>query len=561
MAITVVDSGTTSNVNTAGNTAVAVNFTGLAFGDVVYVSGRDVQSMPADWSAIAAPKTYFRAWRKVMGVVPDTTATVTASATVGSSCSITYLALRGVDPFVPEDGVTITTGTSAVGNGPAITPATTGAVISIASVDTNDTASTAPSGYTNLQSIGSTGSAFSNGAAIAIKIGTTGGVSEDPGAFGSFSSTGGDCMTIAVRAGVGPFSSTGTVVGGANASASATTIPFSPTANTAVGDLLVVISKCDRTGVTTATGTTFASAADSKGNSWTLVGEYTFDATPNTDLTVSAFICRVTTPILTSDTITVTFGGSVANRVADAVSWGTSGPVQVYGAVQYDAAASSDPGSLTVSGLSTPTGNYLAIRAMGTNTGSTGLTGTAGWSQVTPTSTAVNRVVDLEYLLSTATSFTSNPTGPAAVAHADVMFVLGLGAPAAALAATPAAQASITAALTTQIKLAATPAAVATATAALTAQIKLAASPGAQASMTAALTAPSGFASALAVVATVAGSLTTQIKLGSAPAARAAITAALTNGIRLAAAGSAQASMTANLTDFYDPTRMLAAFS
>ena len=118
------------------------------------------------------------------------------------------------------------------------------------------------------------------------------------------------------------------------------------------------------------------------------------------------------------------------------------------------------------------------------------------------------------------------------------------------LAATSAAQAASTAALTTAIVLAATSAGQATSTAALTAVPSgLAASSVAQASSTAALTTAIALAAAATAQASSTAALTTAIALAAAAAAQATSTATLTSSAAtLAAAAVAQASSTAALT-------------
>jgi hypothetical protein len=104
-------------------------------------------------------------------------------------------------------------------------------------------------------------------------------------------------------------------------------------------------------------------------------------------------------------------------------------------------------------------------------------------------------------------------------------------------------------------------AAVATMTATLSTGIKLAASFAAQASMTAAITTQIKLAATFAAVATMTADMRVPINLQANAAARATMTAALTTQIKLNATMNAVASMTASLTTHpYDTSRMLVMF-
>jgi len=116
------------------------------------------------------------------------------------------------------------------------------------------------------------------------------------------------------------------------------------------------------------------------------------------------------------------------------------------------------------------------------------------------------------------------------------------------LSGSASAAASVTAALSTSIRMASATSAAATAGAALTTSIRLAASCQAGAGATAALNAGSGIASPAQAAATATASLTTAIRLAADAQAAAAAAGALATAIRLAAAAGAAVVATAALT-------------
>ncbi len=140
------------------------------------------------------------------------------------------------------------------------------------------------------------------------------------------------------------------------------------------------------------------------------------------------------------------------------------------------------------------------------------------------------------------------PLFDAAIFDGPALFDTGAGA-AAALEAAPAAQASISASLTTGIRVAGAVAAVASATAGLTTAIRMAASVAAVTTIAAALTTAIRPSAAAAAQASISASLSTGIRLAAAPAAQASITGTLqSNAAALAATPSVQASISAALS-------------
>lgn len=116
------------------------------------------------------------------------------------------------------------------------------------------------------------------------------------------------------------------------------------------------------------------------------------------------------------------------------------------------------------------------------------------------------------------------------------------------LTAAPAGVSAVSASLSTAIQLAAAPAGAAAVSAALTTGIPLTSSMGGQAAITATLLAGSGLQASLAGQSAISGSLDTGIVLTAAPAAQAAVVATLTVPKPLTAAPAAATAVTASLT-------------
>jgi hypothetical protein len=119
--------------------------------------------------------------------------------------------------------------------------------------------------------------------------------------------------------------------------------------------------------------------------------------------------------------------------------------------------------------------------------------------------------------------------------------------PGISLAAVPAAVATLTAGLSTQITMACTPAGLASLTAALSTQITLAMTPAAQSTLAPGLLTQISMALSAAAQAALSPALTTQIAMAMAPAAVASVSPALTTQISLAMSSAAQATLTPTL--------------
>jgi hypothetical protein len=453
--ITVASTGSTGAAS--GLSALSLTLTSLAQNDVVYVLARGVGSITSGgWTQLDNVGNQYL-WRKVMGATPDTTVEMTGNGSGTVSSVARYIALRGVDTTTPEDGVTITSASSL--DPASITPKTTGAMALVFTGDSvNDGTVTVPTGYTG-GATNQPGTGTSQTVGIAYKSGLTANTAEDPGAWTNWTSSSPVSRTLVVRASGAqpPFAAHVGSLGNTNASASAASTTLTLTAAASIGDLVTVAYKSDRANDTaTGTGTTFHSTCtDTAGNTYTKVGEYTYDTSGggNASQAVSVWMSRLTAALSISNTITVSHSGSasVANRALMADRFTCNGTPQVFGSVQYGNSETTDLPALTVSGLTARADGYLAYRATGFRTNTTLTSGTSGWTALTG-SANTTRAVDAEFrvLDSEATAVYSDPTAGASAANASIMAVIGAQVPTAtgSLAATDVAD---TAAATGQV--------------------------------------------------------------------------------------------------------------
>ena len=202
---------------------------------------------------------------------------------------------------------------------------------------------------------------------------------------------------------------------------------------------VVVLIALDNVQTTDGNTSLVTAVTDDLGLTYTKIGEYTTgQGGAGSGATVAAWFADGTIAIPASSTRIVTIThGSVTAR-AGYVSYfnrtSTTLPVKVIGTPATLADTAADPGSLTVSGLSSTA--YLFIRATALETASgTAITVTAGWTNTPGAATggttggAANTNVSLatEHLISTATSATSDFTVTAADC-ASILFCLKEGA-------------------------------------------------------------------------------------------------------------------------------------
>jgi len=227
------------------------------------------------------------------------------------------------------------------------------------------------------------------------------------------------------------FGSVGTATSsGAGSTTSGTTLAFSPTAQLDAGNLAVILVSCDNTSTTDGNTSEVTSVTDSKGNTWTKAREFCNGQGAAAGGAVTAiFFSKIGTTILVTDTITVTFANTIDSKSATAWEF-TMGT----GTVQVAAGSGADlaDDNAAVGSLSTPTlasKEYLFVRSTASERRTLTYTATASHTTFTQgqadtgnnnTSMATNG----EWIIATATSDTSSPSGTQSVDHASTMVAL-----------------------------------------------------------------------------------------------------------------------------------------
>ncbi len=88
-----------------------------------------------------------------------------------------------------------------------------------------------------------------------------------------------------------------------------------PTANLPVNAIIVVRCSSDNLSTTDGTSSNHTSVTDDKGNTWEKISEWTeTSGAANDGVTVSLWITKITTEILTTDFIQVNFSGSITSK-------------------------------------------------------------------------------------------------------------------------------------------------------------------------------------------------------------------------------------------------------
>lgn len=136
-----------------------------------------------------------------------------------------------------------------------------------------------------------------------------------------------------------------------------------------------------------------------------------------------------------------------------------------------------------------------------------------------------------------------------------------VGVAPAGMAAALTGASTLTASLSTAIRLTSSPAATSALSASLSTAILLTAAPAGVSTLNASLTTGSTLASSLAAASTLSASLTTDIRLTASPAATSTLSASLTTNIRLTAAPVAVSTLSAGLTTAITLTATSAAQS
>lgn len=202
-------------------------------------------------------------------------------------------------------------------------------------------------------------------------------------------------------------------IGTASFGGGSTSIAITTSAIASAGDLVAILATCANAG----SGNTnvITSVTDSAGgNTWTKGYEWS-----DTHQATAIYFSRLTNTVASGGTITVNFSGSVANRRSSSWKYTCSAAIALYGTPQaVSTVGSTSPGSLTVSGLTNS--SYLAIRAIQANSAPGTITNTGSYSAI-----ALNSSLFGEFLISTATSFTSNPTTANSIDTCNVFITIG----------------------------------------------------------------------------------------------------------------------------------------
>lgn len=219
------------------------------------------------------------------------------------------------------------------------------------------------------------------------------------------------------------IASVGTI-GTNNAGSGDTTVVLTTSAAAEADNLVLVMVGKANTATSSGETNEITGLADSGSNTWTKLGEYTYSEGAGADGgTVAIFFSRLTSTISLGGTITASFTASSASRAIAAWELTTPTTIAQFGTTQTTGANSTtDPGSLSVSGLTTSL--YLAVRAVYCDDANT-LTVTSGYTELTGASVGGAAALRGEFKIALATSFTSAPTLSGADDSASVFAVIG----------------------------------------------------------------------------------------------------------------------------------------
>ncbi len=192
------------------------------------------------------------------------------------------------------------------------------------------------------------------------------------------------------------------------------------------GDVVLVAVAKDNASSSNGNTSEFTGMTDDAGNTWTKAREYcNANSAANAGVTVALYFAKVTSAITNGELFTVSFSDSRTASV-DSVwqfSMAAGSTVSVAGSADL-ANLAADPGSLSISGLASS--EYLFARLVGSARSlATALTPTGSWTaadgiETTGGSATDNVGIRWEFLITTATGATSDPTLVAST-HASTM--------------------------------------------------------------------------------------------------------------------------------------------
>jgi len=205
------------------------------------------------------------------------------------------------------------------------------------------------------------------------------------------------------------------VLSNAGSTTNSTSITGNYTQAGSVGDLVLACLASDNVQTTDGTSTLHSTLTDNAGNTYTKIHEYTIGkGASNGGATCSLWRCTLTNAVTTSNTITFALTLSkTAKCGVGCVFTNSGGAVSVAGTPQVLANSVADPGSMSLSGLSSK--EYIFFRGIASETNSTALmTATAGFQRghdvTSGGGSAANMRAGYEWDIDTATGSTSDPT-------------------------------------------------------------------------------------------------------------------------------------------------------
>lgn len=191
------------------------------------------------------------------------------------------------------------------------------------------------------------------------------------------------------------------------------TLALTTTATLEAGNLGILVIVSDNAGATGETNH-HTSVTDSNSNTYTKIREYTYSAggAAADGVTVSIWWVRPGSDLNSGSTVTMTQSANTAEKCASMWEFTMGADVQQAGTAQFTGMFTSNPGSVSISGLTSK--EYLFIRAIGKEVNNTTvLTPTTGYTAIDGIRSRNNSAaVTLrgEFRILTATGDTSNPT-------------------------------------------------------------------------------------------------------------------------------------------------------
>lgn len=203
-------------------------------------------------------------------------------------------------------------------------------------------------------------------------------------------------------------------MGTGNSKASGTTVTVASTSQTAnAGDLVVVLIASDNTDTTDLETTHWTVTDSAGGNTYTRAKEFVNgQGSAAAGVEVGVYYSRLATQLASTGVITGTRDGAVTAKAIRAWRFTVGDTVSVQGSGTL-AGDANDPGSMTISGLTSA--EYLFLRAGGLESDLGTVTVTTNYTAIARNGTtgggeASNISVWGEFRIVTATTETSNPT-------------------------------------------------------------------------------------------------------------------------------------------------------